>query len=147
MPRVEPGSVVAVTDREGATRSGRLAAVTPGGLVLTVRGGQSETLSEADVVRVVHKDSNLDGVIAGLIVGAGAGALIAGRGCGGYIKCSALEFVVGLPIGAGVGLVGGLVLDASLSRTLFERPRTVRVVIAPLLVAHAAGGSLVVRWP
>ncbi len=140
------GQLLKVTDQGGRTQKVRVERVTASGLDLVGPRNQRETLSEAEIVRVVRSDSNADGMLLGLLGRVGVGTAMGRVRCRGDSSCSAAQLAVGLPVGAGVGLRVGYLLDARGSRTLFDRARTVSLLVTPVVGARTAGGRWVVRW-
>jgi hypothetical protein len=124
---------------------------TPTGVVRTPRG---------DVERIGVRDPIRDGILRGALIGAGAGGalgtlvgvgLSCKRDCGpGYSRTrdvlgGALAFAL---VAAGEGVAVGAILDATIyrRRLVYSKPRTSRVVLAPIVDTSQVGAAAVVRW-
>jgi hypothetical protein len=142
----EAGQSVKVIDRHGQTVNGRVEHVTVSGLDLLLPRNQRRTVSAAEVVRVVRVDSNANGMLLGLLGGLGVGALAGRSGCGGDPSCSAAQLEVGLPVGAGVGLLVGYLFDATRTRTLFLSDNTPTVAVVFALGRGKVGARITVGW-
>lgn len=145
IPLLRTGESLQVTDTAGRTVQGRVVQVTSSRLDLITRGNQPYTIDQPDVVRITGKDSNLNGMMFGLLGGLGVGAALGGAGCGGDSSCSAAQLAVGLPVGAGVGLFAGYAIDRSISRKLFERGAKT-VAVRPEAGKRMVGASVTVGW-
>ena len=120
---LKPGTVIRITDANGHKASGTLGELSTTSLELretktdisnlsgTVTA-RSRRFSEADVRSIETGGSGGHGVLLGLSVGAGAGALTAAAICGGY-RCQTGEAVALLAgVGGGIGALVGLLTDS-----------------------------------
>ena len=146
MPLMKAGQSIQVIDRQGRRETGRVERVTASGLDLAARGNQRRTLLADDIVRVIAQDSNREGMLLGLLGGVGAGFVIGRSGCRGDSSCSAAQLAVGLPVGAGVGLLVGYLIDANSRRTLLSRTSSGTVTVMPIVDRRHFGEQLAVRW-
>lgn len=154
---LKPGTVIRITDANGHKASGTLGELSTTSLELretktdisnlsgTVTA-RSRRFSEADVRSIeIGRGSGGHGVLLGLSVGAGAGALTAAAICGGY-RCQTGEAVALLAgVGGGIGALVGLLTDSGKTppTTVYTSgKRQANVHVSPVL-SRAGGGAVV----
>jgi hypothetical protein len=148
---VPPRAELTVVLDTGEKRRYRFGSATADTLRLLASGGREETLTRAQIRRIVRhgvNDPSTDGLVAGALIGAGSvfaptalayglcGAECYGRGAG-----SAL--VISTAIGAGIGAAIGWVIDEAHKGTdqVFPAPpaRALRIDVLPTVGARARG--------
>jgi hypothetical protein len=118
--RTSPGELIYVVDLAGRETRGRVAMLSGGGLTVTADGSRRE-FRAADVQRIDGR--RRDSVRNGVLIGAGAGALLGfavGRSmdspsCPGAAECGQ-GGAVGAVGGAVWGAVGGWIADAMIRK-------------------------------
>ena len=106
--RTSPGELIYVVDLAGRETRGRVAMLSGGALTVTADGSRREFMA-ADVQRIDRR--RRDSVRNGVLIGAGAGALL-GFGVGRSMDSPSCPRAVECGQGAAVGTVGGAVWGA-----------------------------------
>jgi hypothetical protein len=112
---LKPGETVFVTDTDGHRTKGEVAKVSPSSLVILMPA--TRAFAAMNVSEIRRTDSLKNGVLIGLVVGAGVGvagiaAMCAdGPDCGPWLSSGAMTAGIGAAVGAGIdALLGGGVL-------------------------------------
>ena len=144
---LKPGQKVSVIDEHGTKLRGRV--VDLSGDALTIANGTNRTtVPHTSVLRVDLVDDLRKGVGIGALVGAGLFAIEAWAAhedgltlnAAGYGVVAALYCGLGAAVGAGIdALVGG-------DRTVYQRSRTSRFNLAPVLGPRRVGAVAGITW-
>jgi hypothetical protein len=136
--KLDPGDSLIVSDTNGHRTRGSLVELTPSSLVLFTDGTR-RTFEVSEIERVQRRKN---GVLLGLLIGAGCGAALGAIVYGLDEDNSAAAAVWSVAIGAGIGL--GIDAVAVVPRTVYRRPASGGLTPVPL-DAVARGGGLGVR--
>jgi hypothetical protein len=111
--RVRKGDHIEVTAHDGNIIRGRFDVVADSSLRIR-SGGRTQDIAGATITTIKKRrpDSNLNGLLIGLAVGAGAGVVAARTTCSSNdAECSAIATLVFVPIFAGGGAGVGALMD------------------------------------
>lgn len=142
------GDGVYITDPDGRRVKTDVTDVSPS--LLTVTDGQDTwTLSEMEVSKIERRDSLQNGIWIGMAAGVGTLVAIC-NSRGGWLKISDDEcpYIVqhwGIP-GVAATAIAGAIVDAHITKTLYESPGAARLSVAPLLARERIGAQLSVGW-
>jgi hypothetical protein len=145
--QIAPGDSVFVTNAAGVRTKVKVAEVNGS----SIEGDRSSAnvqyhFPAGDVTRIERADSLANGMVFGLLVGVGVGALSSSAGCGGDGSCSAAQMAAFIPIFGGAGLVIGALLDREFTTTIYGRPQGRSVTIAPVVSRKAIGVHVALRF-
>jgi hypothetical protein len=117
--RLSIGESLIVRDSANTEIRGRLAGLSSASLSLAANGAVRDFTP--DQVRAVwrrERDSLANGLWIGLAIGVAGGLLSPAFSCGGFndTECSVIVRAVFVPIGAGVGLAAGGLVDRAIRR-------------------------------
>src|SRR5262249_34736187 len=154
---VRPGDTLRISEVSGRKTSGRLGTLSPTSLELvsmsTDASGRTVAvpkaqLSPSDVaeIRVVRRDSLLNGTLIGLAAGAGPFLAVWPAAAGSEVE---INVALGALVGGVAGAAIGAAVDASRHRqvTVFRAaPRAARLRIAPLVSPSTVGIRTAVRF-
>jgi hypothetical protein len=158
---VKSGDTIYVTTADGRTTSGRLGSMSPGSLELLVPkvgndGRQTfvpgTPLSEADVreIRLLRRDSLLNGALIGLAIGAGPWLYVQ-IATGGYGEPGGENlFLWGALFTGAVTATVGTAIDALMTQRpmVYYKPpsRSGRMQIAPVVSASTTALTMSINW-
>ena len=131
--KLDPGDTLIVNDTNGHRTRGSLVELTPSSLVLFTDGTR-RTFGVSEVERVQRRKN---GVLLGLLIGAGCGAALGAIVYGLDEDNSAAAAVWSVAIGAGIGL--GVDAVVVVPRTVYRRPASAG--LAPMPFDATAGGG------
>jgi hypothetical protein len=159
------GQKVTVTTEDGRRTNGKVLAVTPTALDISV-GGETRSLAIADITRVQQSDSTKNGVIKGALSLGLAGFLVgsfvdagnaAGEAVGSFFVIllggepppihHTSNYLTGAVVGVAAGGLLGYALDAGHEKTIFERETTgMSVAVRPIVSNAGKGVGINIRW-
>ena len=142
------GREVWITTSNGSRLKARVAGVAPAGLTVTPASGQGQTIRYDDITRIQKVSHRLrTGVIVGLSVGAGFGALGAGLCDEG--ACAAALIGTYAAIGTGIGALAGAIRN-SVNRdddlVYVAGTRTTTLAMTPIVSRTRKGVAFSVSW-
>jgi len=150
---VKPGQRVWVTTKDGNVCSGKVRSISQGSIDLLCAEGERR-IAIADIGTIEAKDSVRDGMVRGILAGAGAGAvmgLAADIGPtdedSGALRAINIFGYAG--IGAGIGAFAGVVIDDAHEgrRVVYRRSTpTATQKLVPLIVRRGAGVGGAIPW-
>jgi hypothetical protein len=141
LPReLEPGDRVIVTDAAGEHWKGRIATITPDGMVLS--GRESSPFRVDDIRKIRRTDTLWNGFLIGAAIGAASIPVWQRAECGSNdSECATIVGAVGLVTLVPAGAVAGLLTDRFIMRTVYLAPgETASVMFTPF--ARRGGGGL-----
>jgi len=141
---VSSGQVVMVTDDTGRAVKGRVTNVTGSALVLRVKD-EDRVFTPNTTTQVVRRDSLDNGIVFGLVGGGVLGWSVMRAECGppGYDgECAAAVGVVTIPLGIGVGIAAGALIDGAIHKTLYRSSQRSRVSVVPVVGTDRRGVQL-----
>jgi hypothetical protein len=157
--RLKPGDTIWVTDAQGREIKGRIRELTPSTLTLDGGGGRPYQAGDLRLIQQQARDSNKDGALWGLLIGAGGGALV------GFGTVYAVEeypssddylawvlLFTGIGAGAGSGL--GALVDSTVHGARLDVFRASaasgaagpRLFFSPVITPRTRGVRLVVAF-
>jgi hypothetical protein len=142
------GKELWITTASGSRTKARVTAVAATGLTVTGTAVQGQTIAFGDITKIQKvKHRVRTGTVAGLVVGAGLGAIGLAACDGG--SCATAFLLTYAGIGAGIGALAGAIRNnANRSDDIvFEAgPRTTTVAFAPILSRTRKGAALSITW-
>ena len=143
--RVKDGQKIVVTDDQGRTLSGRMGELSPDALMLLV-GRDTKKVPYDRIVSIDRpRDRLWDGALAGLVVGAGIGAVAAASDDSSW---RSLSWQVLPPMFGGIGAFIGVAVDAAIRRdsNLYRRTGPTRISLSPALGPRHRSVAISVWW-
>jgi hypothetical protein len=149
--RLKPGDTVYVTDAQGRQIIGKLRELGPSGIL--VDDGGPQTLGPQDVRLIEERsaDSNKNGAILGLLIGAGGGVAIGawmyqtnGFSTGDFWPDALIYGGIGAGVGAALGVMFDGMVRSGPKRVVFRAaapagPGSARLSFAPVITPRAKG--------
>jgi hypothetical protein len=174
MSLLATGHDVVVTDHDGRRKRGKVVAISPEGIILkspVAAGGweaalplywpldvglvlkrhlapaADRTFAAESLTRIDIVDPAGNGLAIGAVVGLSLVTVT-------YLwersqppsSLRGFETSLALVLGVPISLRMGYVIDRAINQPIFRKPRSSRVVIAPMVDRHSTGAAVVVRW-